>query len=206
VEGIQRRFLCGGVGGLKKIAWVKWRKVCQPRSKGGLGVRDIKLVNVNLLAKWWWRIIEDDSALWKDVLEDLYGPSVGYRSRRDGEVWGSHSSRWWKDVMGLEGMGDVRWIYRELERKVGDGMNTFFWKDTWVTSVTLMEVFPCIFSLTLDQEELVGNLCSMVEGGGGSFGEGSCLSGRRSLLWTSWLGWRGRFWGIERTRGFGNRI
>ena len=52
VEGIQRRFLWGGVGGPKKIWWVKWRKVCQPKSQEGLGVRDIKLVNLSLLAKW----------------------------------------------------------------------------------------------------------------------------------------------------------
>jgi hypothetical protein len=50
VEGIQRRFLWGGVGDRKKIYWVKWRKVCQPRSKGGFGVRGIKMVNISLLA------------------------------------------------------------------------------------------------------------------------------------------------------------
>jgi len=33
----------------------KWRNVCQPRSTDGLGVRDIKLLNLCLLAKPRWR-------------------------------------------------------------------------------------------------------------------------------------------------------
>jgi len=54
VECIQREFLWGGVRGGRKICWVKWRRVCQPRSKGGLGVRDVRLVNLSLMAKWKW--------------------------------------------------------------------------------------------------------------------------------------------------------
>lgn len=49
---IQREFLWGEVGGGRKINWVKWSKVCQPKEKGGLGIRDIRLVNLSLLAKW----------------------------------------------------------------------------------------------------------------------------------------------------------
>jgi hypothetical protein len=35
---LQREFLWGGVGGGKKINWVKWESVCQHKSNGGLGV------------------------------------------------------------------------------------------------------------------------------------------------------------------------
>lgn len=73
-------------------------------------------VNSSLLAKWKWRLLDDEPVLWKEVLEDIYGPLVSYRSRREGEVWGSHSSRWWKDLMGFEAVGEVRWFSRELER------------------------------------------------------------------------------------------
>lgn len=51
VTRIQREFLWGGVKGGRKICWVKWRKICQPRGKGGLGVRDVRLMNWSLLAK-----------------------------------------------------------------------------------------------------------------------------------------------------------
>ena len=49
---IQREFLWGSVGGGKKISWVKWDLVCTHKSKGGLGVRNVKMVNLSLLAKW----------------------------------------------------------------------------------------------------------------------------------------------------------
>jgi len=39
------------VGGGKKISWVKWETVCQNKEKGGLGVKDIRVMNVSLLAK-----------------------------------------------------------------------------------------------------------------------------------------------------------
>jgi len=38
--------------GRRRLCWVKWSRVCQPRTIGGLGVRDIRLVNLSLLAKW----------------------------------------------------------------------------------------------------------------------------------------------------------
>lgn len=66
---IQKEFLWGGVGGDRKTCWVNWRKVCQPRRKGGLGVRDVKMVDLSLLAKWNWRILNEHNALWKSVLQ-----------------------------------------------------------------------------------------------------------------------------------------
>jgi len=41
---------------------------------------------------------------------------------------------------------------------VGDGLKTFFWKDTWVDSVPLMVSFPRLFSLSSSQEAMVGEL------------------------------------------------
>jgi hypothetical protein len=70
---IQREFLWGGVGGGRKINWVKWSKVCQPKENGGLGIRDIKLVNLSLLAKWRWRIIQ--------------GERYSLESDVEGEIW-----------------------------------------------------------------------------------------------------------------------
>lgn len=73
---IQREFLWGGVSGGKKISWVRWSKVCQPKEEGGLGVRDIRVVNLSLLAKWRWRMIQGDNSLWMEVLLEKYGPSI----------------------------------------------------------------------------------------------------------------------------------
>lgn len=55
---IQREFLRGGVRGRKKISWVKWKVVCQQKRKGGSGVKDVRVVNVSLLTKWRWRLLD----------------------------------------------------------------------------------------------------------------------------------------------------
>lgn len=55
---IQREFLGGGVRGRKKISWVKWKVVCQQKRKGGSRVKDVRVVNVSLLTKWRWRLLD----------------------------------------------------------------------------------------------------------------------------------------------------
>ncbi|MCH86251.1 ribonuclease H protein [Trifolium medium] len=57
VVRIQREFLWGGVQGGNKVSWVKWAVVCKPKNKGGLGVRDARIVNLSLLTKWRWRLL-----------------------------------------------------------------------------------------------------------------------------------------------------
>jgi len=64
------------VGGGKKVSWVKWERVCQNKRNGGLGVKDIRVMNVSLLAKWHWRLLGWEVALRKDVLSEKYGASV----------------------------------------------------------------------------------------------------------------------------------
>jgi hypothetical protein len=52
VVRIQHDFLWGGVNGNKKLSWVKWKVVCREKKKGGLGVRNLEVVNTSLLLKW----------------------------------------------------------------------------------------------------------------------------------------------------------
>jgi hypothetical protein len=63
---IQREFLWGGMGGGRKISWVRSKSVCQHKVNGGLGVRDVRVLNVSLLAKWRWRLLDGEVTLWKD--------------------------------------------------------------------------------------------------------------------------------------------
>lgn len=65
--------------GGRKINWVKWSVVCKPKKEGGLGVRDVRAVNLSLLGKWKWHLLTDRRALWKEVLEEKYGRVVGER-------------------------------------------------------------------------------------------------------------------------------
>jgi hypothetical protein len=60
VVRIQRNFLWGSVKGGRKMCWVSWSMVYKEKKYGGLGVKDIKVVNASLLAKWRWKLLKDE--------------------------------------------------------------------------------------------------------------------------------------------------
>jgi len=130
---VQREFLWGGVGGGRKINWVKWDTVCQLKGKGGLGMKDIWLMNVSLLAKWRWRLLDGERTLWKEVVEEKYGPCVGKGKMLEGGSysWPRHSSLWWKDLVKIGEVGAHGWFNAGITRNVGNGMKTSFWNDKW---------------------------------------------------------------------------
>jgi hypothetical protein len=43
-----------------------------PKKDEGLGVKDLKVFNLSLLAKWRWRLLADDKPQWRLVLEAKY--------------------------------------------------------------------------------------------------------------------------------------
>ncbi|MCI15296.1 putative ribonuclease H protein, partial [Trifolium medium] len=146
---IQRNFLWGGASGEKnKIPWVSWKDVCRPKVDGGLGVKDLLLFNVSLLAKWRWCLLVEDGSLWKKVLEAKYG-RVGRLilplNRRN------YFSLWWKDLVclggALGGLGD--WTQEVFVKKVGNGGATRFWLDVWVGREPLSVTFPRLFKVSL---------------------------------------------------------
>jgi hypothetical protein len=73
--------------------------VCHPRNKGGLGVRDVKLGNLSLLAKWKWRLLHEDHSLWRRVLVDKYGDHVGGLMYGEVGRWPRFASLWWKNLL-----------------------------------------------------------------------------------------------------------
>jgi len=42
--------------------------VCQQKRNGGLGIKDLRLMNISLLAKWRWRWLDGEKVLWKKVV------------------------------------------------------------------------------------------------------------------------------------------
>ena len=157
VTRIQRDFLWGGVRGGRKTCWVKWRKICTPRTKGGLGVRDVKLVNLSLIAKWKWRLLQSDIPLWKVVLRDKYEDSISGFPLENGSRWLRFTSGWWKELMLmlLEGGEGANWFSTRVVRKVSNGRDTNFWKNRWLGEKTLASAFPRLYSISSQQEAKV---------------------------------------------------
>lgn len=140
--------------------------MCQPRSLGGLGVRDVRVVNVSRLAKWRWRLIQPEHSLWKEVLFCKYGSRIGFLLNAYANLWPAFASRWWLDVVTLEGVAGANWFNTEVVRKVGNGMNTRFWLDHWMGNAALCVSYPRLFSISNQKDALVGDLSEATVGGG----------------------------------------
>ena len=63
LEKIQRDFLWGGGNLERKPHLVNWDTVCQEKSRGGLRVRGLSLMNQALLCKWCWRFANERDSL-----------------------------------------------------------------------------------------------------------------------------------------------
>jgi hypothetical protein len=158
VRHIQREFLWGCKGGSTKISWVKWDIVCKPKNLGGLGVRDIRAVNISLLAKWRWRLLEEDDALWKMVLISKYGANVTDSVSIEADCRPWFSSSWWKDICSIGVNLDSNWFSEGVVKRIGSGDRTKFWRHIWVGTGTLQERFPRLFSLSTQKECSVADL------------------------------------------------
>ena len=77
IISIQRKFLWAWCRDNRSIAWVRWEDVCKPLEEGGLGIKDVKIFNNALLAKWKWRLMNDERGKWKDIPVSKYGLEIG---------------------------------------------------------------------------------------------------------------------------------
>ena len=171
VVRLQRNFLWGGVKRSRSIPWVSWAIVGKP------GVRDLRQVNLALLAKWRWRFLLGDGGLWCDILIARYevchpSPHLGGRPSGLRGV-----SSWWSNISLLVGDKEVTvdWFSNEVARVVGDGLSTHFWHDPWCGSTILIVRFRRLFHLSLQVDHKVGELGHWGGGGGGCLGLGFYL-------------------------------
>ena len=110
ISSIQRRFVWAWGVENKRISWVRWDKVCKPKEEGGLGVKDVRMFNCALLAKWKWRMLSEEKGKWKKILVSKYNME-GLGS----EVSSNYSSWGWKDLSRTCGEGDGEgWFHKSI--------------------------------------------------------------------------------------------
>jgi hypothetical protein len=141
--------------------WVKWVDVCRSKECGGLGIKNLRLVNVSLLMKWRWRLLTTHESLWSSVLKAKYGICVGFSPELFpcGNI--GSASLWWKDLCKLgilNGGNGGDWCSEIMIKKVGNGGNTRFWLDAWVGERPLCQKFPRLFSVSVQKEDCINQV------------------------------------------------
>jgi len=116
---------------------VKWSKICIPKKKGGLGIKDLRKLNISLLIKWWWKL-ESGEGLWQDIVKKKYMKNLclQHLKKKPG------NSPVWNDLL------KVKDLYLQGRiMVVGDGQGTDFWQDAWCGAIPLKEKFPELFTI-----------------------------------------------------------
>ena len=150
LEKIQRDFLWGGGALEKRPHLVKWAVVCSHKTKGGLGIRNLSILNRALLCKWSWRFAVEGDSYWKLIISMKFGiERGGWRTRGVREGYG----------VGLlkEISKEVLLLLNNVSFSVGDGKRVRFWKDIWCGNISLCEAFPSLYDLVVSKDAWVAD-------------------------------------------------
>ena len=88
----------------------------------------------------------------KDILKSKYiAVSSNTHVRLNKQSW------WWRDLLNIcrEGEGEG-WFHKALVWKVRSGDSIRLWEDPWVDNNNLKDLYPRLYSLSLNQGMTVG--------------------------------------------------
>ena len=151
LEKIQRDFLWGGGNLDRKPHLVNWKTVCLAKSRGGLGVRGLSVMNQALLCKWCWRFANERDSLWRMVISTKFGEEAGGWHTRD--IRGGFGTGVWKDIRKV-------WLLfsHNAIPSLGNGRRLGFWKDPWGDETVLSQAFPTLFNLAAQKDARVAEV------------------------------------------------
>nr|GEV32311.1 RNA-directed DNA polymerase, eukaryota [Tanacetum cinerariifolium] len=112
--------------------------------KRGLGISSFFAQNRALLFKWIWRFRSKDSSLWYRVIKAMYG-DCGALNNTGTFVRSSTWTTIVRECGNLSSKGIN--LLSHIKKKVGNGANTSFWVDSWVSDIPLMQLYPRMFAL-----------------------------------------------------------
>lgn len=115
----------------RKMHWVSWKKLCLPKSFGGMSFRDPKIFNQALLAKQGWRLLCDNTSLVYKVLSARYFKNGTFLE----DLRGYDPSFVWRSIWGAKAL-----LLEGLKWRVGDGTKIRVWDKAWLPSEDVSKV------------------------------------------------------------------
>ena len=94
INSMMGQFWWGQKNEGKKIHWLSWKHMYLAKKDGGLGFRDLKCVNIALLAKQCWRLLHNKDSLFYKVYKAKYFSNTYFLE----VAVPSHSSYAWRSI------------------------------------------------------------------------------------------------------------
>ena len=131
---------------------------------GGLGIKDIQILNKALLFKWKWMMFHQPDQLWTRILNSKYN---GWRGLDPGPRK-QYFSTWWADLRAISQQQNVINAANQIWWKLGRGDKFLFWEDPWGDEgVPLKDQFPELFRISSQRDLKVAEVGSWTENGWG---------------------------------------
>jgi hypothetical protein len=123
LTSIASDFWWGDADGSRRVHWISWDKMCQPKKAGGMGFRNFEVFNQALLAKQAWRLLTVPESLCAKVLKARYFKHSNIL--RAGCPGGGSFS--WRSILHGRDLLKTGLIWR-----IGNGNSIDAWKDNWI--------------------------------------------------------------------------
>lgn len=136
-DKVQSRFFWQGESGKLKYHMVRWRDICMPKDQGGISITSTRRMNLCLMMKWIWRIIQGEGGLWLDLIKAKYLPGQSFFLCSQ-----SRGSQFWQALQLLKPCFRLG-----ASVTVGNGSDTLFWLDCWSGMSPLRARFPYLFTI-----------------------------------------------------------
>ena len=107
----------------KGISWMRWERICKPKSVGGLGFKKLHEFNLALLRKHGWKFLIDPMSLVSQVYRARCFPHSSFLNSK----LGANPSYTWRSIHATKDL-----IQKHSRFRVGDGTNILVTKDLWL--------------------------------------------------------------------------
>ncbi|XP_026398308.1 uncharacterized protein LOC113294103 [Papaver somniferum] len=140
-EQKMRNFLWDHGAHSKVSHLINWNLVCVVKEKGGLGVCNLRLMNLAMLAKWCWRFGKEKNRLWYKIIRDKYGDTFSCWVPQ--KVNSSHGVSCWKTIAKTANLVSLKSVLN-----IHSGKDISFWNDVWCGDISLDAMFPSLFKIS----------------------------------------------------------